>query len=518
MPEQRNVPETVDIVIVGAGLSGVGAAYYLTKAFPDKKIAILEGRGRIGGTWDLFRYPGIRSDSQLHTYGYEFKPWTREEAIADGRHIREYIEEAAGENGIDDLIRFHHHVQSADWSSDKSQWTLTVKVTAPGADEATIQINTNWVYGATGYFRYDEAYTPDFEGRDEFEGDILHPQFWPEDYDYAGKKVVIIGSGATAITMVPAMATGPSSAQHVTMLQRTPSYIATAPRIDKTALAFTRWFGVKRGYALTRQVDMWIDWLFVRGVSKFPRIGAAVIRGMNRKALPKGYDIATHFTPPYKVWDQRVCLAPDGDLFQAISDGKASVETDQIVRFTRTGILLASGRELEADLIVTATGLNVRLFGGIPQTVDGRAVDLSDTLSYRGMLLSGIPNWSVALGYTKVSSWTLKVGLTARYVTKLIKHMDAHGYDKVVAVADPDMETRPLLDLTSGYALRAKHQLPRQGTSLPWRTLDSYQADRKLLAGPLVDRDLHFSARPVNAGPAGKGARGNGAVTAARKA
>ncbi|MFI8975020.1 flavin-containing monooxygenase [Nocardia asteroides] len=492
MSNARKSSEIFDIAVIGAGISGIGAAVHLSKAFPDKKIVVLEGRSRIGGTWDLFRYPGVRSDSDLHTYGFEFKPWLHESAIAEGHLIREYLEEAAAENDIDRLIRYNHQVDSADWASDEALWTLQVTVAEPGARKRTVPMKARWVYGATGYYRYDEGYTPHFEGREDFGGTIIHPQHWPEDFDYAGKKVVVIGSGATAITMVPAMADGPGRAEHVTMLQRTPTYIMSFPRVDSIALALTKFLGTERGYAATRFKNVWMDWLIVKGLLRFPKAGRAMIRSSNRKSLPDGYDVDTHFNPPYNPWDQRVCLSPDGDFFKAISEGKASVVTDTIERFTKRGILLSSGREVEADVIVTATGLNMRLFGGIPQTVDGKPIRLGDTITYRGMLLSSVPNWAVALGYTKSSSWTLKVALTSRYVRELIEHMDANGYDSVVAVPEPGMETQPLLDLTAGYVTRAQENLPKQGTSLPWRILSSYQADSKLLEGELFDEHLHF--------------------------
>ncbi|MGW4350631.1 flavin-containing monooxygenase [Nocardia sp. NPDC004582] len=493
-------PEFADIVIIGAGVSGVGSACYLRDAFPGKKIVVLEGRGRMGGTWDLFRYPGVRSDSELHTYGYQFKPWSHEHAIADGHLIREYIEEAAAENHVDELVRYHHHVVSADWSSAECAWTLRVRVAVPGQKTKTVTIKTNWVYGATGYYRYDEGYTPSFEGREDFTGDILHPQFWPENYDYAGKKVVVIGSGATAITMVPAMTTGSGAAEHVTMLQRTPSYVMTLPRVDKVAQFLYRTFGLERGYAATRLKNVWRDYLFVGYMLKFPASGRKLMRGLTRKELPAGYAVDTHFNPPYDPWDQRLCMTPDGDFFKAIAAGRASVVTDTIERFTTTGIRLTSGEEIPADVIVTATGLNLRMFAGITQTVDGQMVDVGDCVTYRGMLLSGLPNWSFAIGYTKYSSWTLKVGLTAQYVIQLIRHMDAHGYNKVLPVAEPGMTTEPLLDLKAGYVTRTADGLPKQGTRLPWRMLTSYQADKRLLGGELVDDHLRFSSATTDRG------------------
>ncbi|MGW5515641.1 flavin-containing monooxygenase [Nocardia africana] len=493
-------PESVDIVIIGAGVSGVGSACYLRDAFPGKKIVVLERRGRIGGTWDLFRYPGVRSDSELHTYGYQFKPWNHEHAIADGHLIREYLEETAAEHGIADLIRYHHRVVSADWSSTEGAWTLRVEVAVPGQRKKTVAIKTNWVYGATGYYRYDDGYTPHFDGREDFAGDILHPQFWPENYDYAGKRVVVIGSGATAITMVPAMTAGPGAAEHVTMVQRTPTYVMTLPRIDKVSQFLYRILGPERGYALTRFKNVWRDFFFVGYMLKFPNSGRKLMRDLTRKALPEGYAVDIHFNPPYQPWEQRLCMTPDGDFFQAITESKASVMTGTIERFTQTGIRLTSGEEIPADVIVTATGLNLRMFGGIPQTVDGQTFDIGDSVTYRGMLLSGLPNWSFAFGYTKYSSWTLKVGLTAQYVIELIRYMEAHGYDQVMPVAEPGMATEPLLDLNAGYVTRAADSLPKQGTALPWRMLTSYQADKRLLKTAVVDDHLWFGSRADHSG------------------
>ncbi|MGW0816572.1 flavin-containing monooxygenase [Streptomyces viridiviolaceus] len=496
--------ECFDVVVIGAGISGIGAACYLTKEFPSKKIAVLEGRDNIGGTWDLFKYPGIRSDSDLHTYGYEFKPWRHKSAIADGHLIRDYLRETVEEFDLGRVIRLRHEVVSADWSSGEALWTLLVRTTDDSGAVTELTMKARWVYGATGYYRYDEGYTPHFEGRDTFAGDILHPQHWPENYDYSGKNVIVIGSGATAITLLPAMTVGPDAAAHVTMLQRTPSYIMAMPRIDSLALQLTKLFGPERGYALTRRKNIWLDRGIVTFLRKFPRAGRAVIRHYTKKALPAGFDVDTHFNPPYDPWDQRLCVAPDGDFFQALSDGKASVVTDRIARFTKNGILLASGRELKADVIVTATGLNMRFFGGVQQSVDGEPVDLADTVTYRGMLLSGVPNWIVALGYTK-ASWTLKVDLTCRYFCDLVKHMDAQGHEIAVPVPEPGMPTQPLLELTSGYVTRALDKLPRQGTGLPWRMLTSYRQDAKLLKGALFDRHLRFSARSSAPAPSEDG-------------
>ena len=489
------VVEEFDIVVIGAGISGIGAASYFSRELPGKSLIVLEGRGDIGGTWDLFRYPGIRSDSDLHTFGYEFKPWRHENAIADAPLILDYLRETVDENALAPLIRTGHRVRRADWSSMESAWTLTVGTIDPatGAD-ATKTIKARWVFAATGYYKYDEGYSPVFPGREDFEGTVVHPQHWPEDLDYSGKKVVVIGSGATAVTIVPAMTKGPGAARHVTMLQRTPTYVMPIPRVDRVALAFTKILGEKRGYAATRFKNIWMEHLFIEGLRRFPRAGRAMVRRENVKKLGKGFDVDKHFKPPYDPWDQRLCAAPDGDFFDALRSDDASIVTDSIVRFSKGGIILSSGEELEADIVITATGLNLQLFDGMPIVVDGHEIDVVDSIAYRGTLLSGIPNWAMAIGYT-TSSWTLKVGLLCRYVIDLVRHMDAHGYDTVVPVAAPGMETRPVMDLQSGYAKRGERMLPRQGTTKPWRTMMSYPEDAKALRGPLVDEHLVFGTR-----------------------
>ncbi|UMP03330.1 NAD(P)/FAD-dependent oxidoreductase [Amycolatopsis sp. EV170708-02-1] len=496
--EMSDAVEEFDVVVIGAGISGIGAATYFSRELPGKSLVVLEGRDNIGGTWDLFRYPGIRSDSDLHTFGYEFKPWRHEAAIADAPLIREYLQETVEENDLRRLIRLCHRVVRAEWSTTDSRWTLLVEASDPATGSATTKtIRAEWVFAATGYYRYDKGFTPEFPGRDDFGGTIVHPQHWPEDLDYRGKKVVVIGSGATAITLVPAMSAGPDAARHVTMLQRTPSYVMGLPRVDRVATTLTKVLGEKRGYAATRFKNIWIEHGIVKGLRAFPKIGRALIRRENIKRLPKGFDVDKHFNPPYDPWDQRLCLAPDGDFFDAISAGTASVVTDAITRFSERGIVLGSGEELEADIIVTATGLNMRLFDGMPILVDGREADIADSVSYRGMLLSGIPNWAMAIGYT-TSSWTLKVSLMCRYFIDLLRHMDAHGYDRVVAVASPGMPRRPVMDLQAGYAKRAEKRLPKQGQDAPWRMAMSFPEDAKALRGPVADEHLEFgTARPA---------------------
>ncbi|PSR70249.1 FAD-containing monooxygenase EthA [Nocardia sp. MDA0666] len=485
--------ERYDIVIIGGGISGIGAARYITEAFPTKSLALLEARDDIGGTWDLFRYPGIRSDSDLHTFAYEFKSWRHETAIADGALIRDYLRETVEEYDLGKVIQFRQKVVAADWVSDDAEWTLTVEST-DGEAVTRRMVKARWVFGATGYYRYDEGYTPEFEGRQDFAGDIIHPQHWPEGYDYSGKKVVVIGSGATAITLIPALVTGAGAAAHATMLQRTPTYLLSYPRIDSLALTLTKVFGERRGYLLTRAKNVWSDWAIVKFLTRFPRTGRKLIRYLNTKELPAGFDVDRHFNPPYDPWDQRLCLAPDGDFFTAIREGRASVVTDKIVRFTKRGILLESGTELEADVIVTATGLSMRFFGGIELTVDGRPVDLATSVAYRGMLLSGVPNWMMAIGYTK-SSWTLKIGLLGRSFCELLRHMDTHGYDTVVPVAESVKASRSILDLDSGYMQRAKAFLPKQGDADPWQMKTVFLEDRKMLRASLIDENLQFSSR-----------------------
>ncbi|MBT2263429.1 flavin-containing monooxygenase [Rhodococcus erythropolis] len=483
-----------DVVVIGAGISGLGAATYFSRELPHKSLVVLEARGNIGGTWDLFRYPGIRSDSDLHTFGYEFKPWRHESAIADAHLIQEYLQETVEENNLAHLIEFRHRVVRSEWASADSKWTLTVEATDSATGLTTTKtIRAGWVFAATGYYRYDEGFSPTFPARDSFAGPVVHPQHWPENLDYSGKKVVIIGSGATAVTMVPSMLAGPGAAAHVTMLQRTPTYIMPIPRVDRLAVALTKLLGAERGYAVTRFKNIWIERGIVKGLRTFPYAGRKLIRRANIKRLPKGFDVDKHFNPPYDPWDQRLCAAPDGDFFDAIKDGNASVVTDSIARFSKRGIVLTSGEELNADIIVTATGLNLQLFGGMPTVVDGQEVDLADSFCYRGMLLSGIPNWAMAIGYT-TSSWTLKVSLMCRYFIDLVNHMDAHGYDRAVPIPPPGLDRRPVMDIQSGYAKRGAKRLPKQGSVAPWQMAMSYQEDAKALRGPVADENLEFGA------------------------
>ncbi|TYQ14345.1 UNVERIFIED_ORG: cation diffusion facilitator CzcD-associated flavoprotein CzcO [Gordonia westfalica J30] len=481
-----SAPEHVDVLIVGVGISGIGAARYLRTEQPSKTFMIVEARGAAGGTWDLFRYPGIRSDSDLHTFGYEFKPWTDKQAIADAPRILDYLHETIEENDLTDHIRYHHKVLSAAWSSDDARWLVDIERTHTG--ERT-QITAGWIFCGSGYYDYDEGFSPEFVGEDRFRGQIVHPQHWPENLDYAGKRVVVIGSGATAVTLLPAMA---DEAEHVTMLQRTPTYVIPLPREDALANTLKKIFGDERGYALTRQKNVAQQRILFELCQRFPKVARRMIRKINKSQLPEDFPVDVHFNPPYDPWDQRLCVVPDADLFRTIRAGKASIVTDRIASFTETGILLESGAEIEADIIVTATGLNIKIIGGIDLTVDGEPVSLPETVVYRGIMLSGVPNFALAIGYTN-ASWTLKIGLLCQYFCKLLGYMDSHGHDAVWAVADPDMPTRPLLDFGAGYVQRALDTLPKQGPHAPWVMSMSYYADRRLFKGDVADENLRFA-------------------------
>ena len=477
----------VDILIVGAGLSGIGAACHVQENLPGKSFAILEARESIGGTWDLFRYPGIRSDSDMFTLGYSFRPWKEAEAIADGPAILRYIRETAGEHGIEGRIRFGHRVVRAAWSSADAEWTVLAERTDTGE---TVRLTCGFLFGCTGYYRYDEGYTPRFEGIDSFRGLIVHPQRWPEDLDYAGKRVVVVGSGATAVTLVPSMA---QRAAHVTMLQRSPSYIVTLPGRDRVADALRRLLPAKAAYAVVRWKNVLLQMMVFAVSRRAPKLARRLVRGWVEKRLPDGYDVDTHFNPTYEPWDQRLCLVPDGDLFEAIGSGRASIVTDRIRTFTERGLVLESGTELEADVIVTATGFNLLLVGGVELAVDGAEVDLSETVAYKGMMFCGVPNLALALGYTN-ASWTLKADLVAQYVCRLISYMDAEGFAYGTPQApDPSLPTEPFLDLKSGYVSRSIHRLPKQGTSLPWRLHQNYIRDVRLLRRGPVDDAISFS-------------------------
>jgi monooxygenase len=489
-------PNHVDVLIVGAGLSGIGAACHLQRHCPERSFAIVESRAAIGGTWDLFRYPGVRSDSDMFTLGYSFKPWREAQAIADGGAIRSYIREAAEEHSITDRIRFNSRVVAAEWSSEDARWT--VEIARSDSDERST-LTCGFLLGCTGYYRYEQGYTPQFEGVERFQGQIVHPQHWPEDLDYTGRRVVVIGSGATAVTLVPAMA---PAAQHVTMLQRSPSYVMALPNHDPIAALARRLLPERTAYSLVR----WKNVMLAVGLFKLSRSAPAVMkrllrRGVERR-LPAGYDVDTHFTPHYEPWDQRLCFVPDGDMLDAISSGSASVATGQIETFTETGLRLTDGSEIDADLIVTATGLNLLALGGIEIVVDGRPVELSATVGYKGMMLSGVPNLAMTLGYTN-ASWTLKADLVSEYVCRLLNHMRAHDYARCMPIAPhPSLPTLPFLDLKSGYVQRSIDVLPRQGTVAPWRLNQNYPLDVRLLRrGPIEDAGIEFSGPPAVAPP-----------------
>lgn len=479
-----SMTEHFDVLIVGAGISGIGAAYHLHERCPGRTYAILENRERIGGTWDLFRYPGIRSDSDMHTLGFRFKPWEARRAIADGDSILEYLEETATEGQIHEHIRFGHHVDRASWSSDDARWT--VEATRAGE---TVRLTCNFLFMCSGYYDYEGGYAPRFEGQDRFRGTIVHPQQWPEDLDYAGKRVVVIGSGATAVTLVPAMA---DTAAHVTMLQRTPTYILSLPWEDAIANALKERLPPKVAYAATRWKNVMMGMLIFTLSRRAPERMRKLIVESARKQLGDDYPVEKHFNPPYSPWDQRLCLAPDGDFFQAIREGKASVVTDHIDTFTETGIRTRSGEELEADVIVTATGLKLKFLGGVEVSVDGEQIVPSEHMTYKAMMLSDVPNLALTFGYTN-ASWTLKADLTSEYVCRLLNHMEAHGYRACTPRSDPSMPEIPFLDFTSGYVQRGLPYLPRQGERPPWRVKQNYFFDMFYLRhGPLDDGVMRF--------------------------
>jgi cation diffusion facilitator CzcD-associated flavoprotein CzcO len=478
-----------DVLIVGAGLSGIGAAYHLQRDLPHKTYAILEGRDAIGGTWDLFRYPGIRSDSDMHTLGYRFKPWVAAEAIADGPAILDYVRETSSENGIDEHIRFHHKVLGASWSSEDARWTVDVERSDTGEK---LQITCGYLFGCTGYYRYDQGYLPEFPGVERFGGTLIHPQFWPEDLDYAGKRVVVIGSGATAVTIVPAMS---HTAADVKMLQRSPTYVVSLPGKDPIANGLRRVLPDRAAYVITRWKNVLLQAFFFQLARRRPKLIKGFVRAGVKRRLPKGYPVDTHFRPKYNPWDERVCLVPDSDLFEAISAGRAEMVTDTIETFTETGIRLTSGRELEADIVVAATGLNLVVIGGMQLTVDGEDVVIPESMTYKAMMLEGVPNFAFSIGYTN-ASWTLKCDLTCEYVVRVLEHMDEHGHVESRPVnTDPGVEPLPFLDFTSGYVQRALKDFPKQGSRQPWRLRQNYAADILTLRfGKVDDGALVFRA------------------------
>lgn len=476
--------EYFDVLIIGAGLSGIGAGAHLKMKCPEKSFAILEGREAMGGTWDLFRYPGIRSDSDMYTLGYRFRPWNDPKAIADGPAILKYINETATEFNLNNKIRYKHRVKKAVWSTKTATWTVEAAV-----DGAEVKFNCKFLYSCTGYYDYESGYTPEWKGFDDFRGRIVHPQKWTSDIDYENKRVIVIGSGATAVTLVPAMT---EKAAHVTMLQRSPTYVVSRPSKDKIANLLRRILPNRAAYVISRWKNVFLGMFFYYLSRKRPSIMKRLIAKGVTKEL--GEETASeHFTPQYDPWDQRLCLVPDSDLFRAVREGKASIVTDHIERFIETGLLLKSGKKLDADIIVTATGLVMKLMAGLKIFVDDKPVDFSQTLAYKGMMYSDVPNIASAFGYTN-ASWTLKCDLTAEYVCRLLKYMDKNGYDTCIPrVKDSSIKAEPVVDFTSGYVLRALESLPRQGSKPPWRLHQNYVKDLSMLRyGRLNDGTMEF--------------------------
>ncbi len=487
--------EHFDVLIVGAGISGVGAAHYLQKKCPGKSFAILEARKEIGGTWDLFRYPGIRSDSDMFTLGYGFHPWRNDKVIADGPSIKSYVNATAKHYGIDRHIRFETRVESMDFDSGRARWIVNA-----ATPDGPKQYSCGFLWMCSGYYRYSSGYAPDFPGVDRFKGDIVHPQLWPENYDYAGKKVVIIGSGATAVTLLPAMT---DKAAHVTMLQRSPTWYYNLPFRSNLVATLAKIMPASIAFRLVRWYRIVFQQIMYKLTRADPKGAGERLLQHVREQLPEGYDVEKHFHPRYDPWDQRLCVVPDGDLFKAIGEGKASVETDTIETFTETGIALKSGKTLDADIIITATGLSLVAMGGAEASVDGRKVDLGKTFTYRGFACSGLPNIAFVFGYTN-SSWTLRADLISQYVCRLINYMDARGYDVATPVNDdPELKPEPFLNLSSGYILRAAERLPKQGDKAPWRNPQSYFRDiLNLRWGRIDDGVMRFSKAGARAASA----------------
>ncbi|HWU69056.1 MAG TPA: NAD(P)/FAD-dependent oxidoreductase [Stenotrophobium sp.] len=480
----------VDVLIVGAGLSGIGAACHLRRQCPGKTFAILERRQAIGGTWDLFRYPGIRSDSDMYTFGFNFKPWTEPRVLADGTSIRRYVNQTAREYGVDSQIQFGRKVLRADWSSAQSQWNVEALDEASGRREI---YSASFLLGCTGYYNYDAGYRPKFPGEEKFKGQIIHPQHWPEHLDYSGKRVVVIGSGATAITLVPSMT---DKAEHVTMLQRSPTYILSVPAIDPLAARLQKILPAKVAYRFNRSRNIGIQRLLYRASRRHPRLVRRMLLGLIRKQVGDKIDMR-HFSPTYNPWDQRLCVVPNGDLFKVLRNGKASIATDRIESFTADGIRLESGEKIQADIIITATGLDVQMAGGIEMSIDGVPVKVKDRLTYKGVLVEGVPNAAMVFGYTN-ASWTLKADLASEYVCRLLKHMDQHGYRVAVAHDHEGCATEDTVlgGLSSGYIQRAADRLPRQGNRRPWQVVQDYLRDIPVMRrGAIEDGVLEFDGK-----------------------
>ena len=480
--------EHFDVVVVGAGLSGIGAGYHLQTRCPGRTYVILEGRDCIGGTWDLFRYPGVRSDSDMFTLGYAFRPWTEAKAIAEGPSILKYVRDTARDYGIDRKVRFHTQVKRASWSSPDGRWMVEAE---QGPAREPVRFSCNFLFMCSGYYRYEEGYTPQFPGTERFAGRIVHPQKWTDDIAYAGKRVVVIGSGATAVTLVPELA---KSASHVTMLQRSPTYVVARPSEDPVANKLRRHLPSKIAYGITRWKNVLWGMYIYRRCKREPEHFKKLIIGGVREALGPDYDVETHFTPRYNPWDQRLCLVPDGDLFRSIREGRASVVTGHIATFTQCGIRLQSGEELPADLIVTATGLDLQPLGNLALSVDGRRIDPAKTMSYKGMMYSDVPNLASAFGYTN-ASWTLKCDLTCAYVCRLLNHMERKGYAQCTPrVTDPSVAPEPWVDFSSGYIQRAAPKFPKQGSKKPWRLYQNYALDIMTLRfGALEDGTMEYT-------------------------
>lgn len=490
----------VDVLIIGAGLSGIGAACHLRRESPSKTFAIIERRKAMGGTWDLFKYPGIRSDSDMFTLGYNFKPWKGTKVLAGGADIKKYIEEAAKEYKVADHVHFGLKGEKLEWSTENAQWTLTALNEETGEAET---FTANFVIGCTGYYNYDSGYTPEFPGLDKFKGQLVHPQKWPENFDYSGKKVVVIGSGATAITLVPSMA---DEAGHVTMLQRSPTYVASIPSVDPVSETLRKFMPMSMVYAAGRARNISLQRLIFKLCKQRPTTMRRLLLGQIKRRMGSDFDMK-HFTPKYNPWDQRLCVVPDSDLFKTIKSGKASVETDEIDTFTAKGIKLKSGKELEADIVITATGLDLQMLGGMGIIVDGKEVQPNETMSYKGIMLSGVPNMGMVFGYTN-SSWTLKADLANQYYCRLINHMDEKGWKQCMPVdTEGVMTDQDFLGLESGYVKRVSHRLPRQGAKSPWDVVNNYFQDLpRLKLGKLDDGAMEFSQRkkPVKSSLLGK--------------
>lgn len=479
-----------DVLIVGAGISGIGAASHLARKCPEKSVAILERRESMGGTWDLFKYPGIRSDSDMFTFGYNFRPWTDPQTLADGPSIKRYLMETAVEYGVDRKIHYGRKVVGAEWDSSDEHWTIRTKQENGGKEEI-------WTAGflmlCTGYYNYDKGYKPDFPGEKDFEGKVIHPQHWPEDLDYEGKRVVIIGSGATAVTLLPAMA---DKTEHITMLQRSPTYMMSLPEVDPMASLLMKWLPESVAYGIMRKRNIAFQrWSFVASRA-FPAQARSLILGLARRQLGKKVDIR-HFTPSYDPWDERICAMPGGDLFKTLRSGKASVVTDHIAKFTKKGILLQSGKELPADIIVSATGLDLQFLGGMTLVVDGKPHNAGDSMLYKSVLIEGVPNASLVIGYTN-ASWTLRADLAAEYVCRLLRHMDKKSYSVATPVDTEGCRTSETVmgSIMSGYVRRAADRMPRQGSHGPWRLTHDYYRDIPMLQkDPIEDRFLRFTTR-----------------------